>query len=235
VRIYLIHRNSPSCGRSYMTDVPSDPVGRLPSDLLREIFTLSLPTEPFADDDGASADPSITREPTETHQEEELKVLPPRNISGVCRHWRDVTLATPALWARWFLSLNNPTKNELRMATKFIRQCLSRSGDVPLAFYVSVDIWREKEVEREADELILLLLSTQRRWSKVFFCCNQPCFPNLDSTAECVDFICAAAALSQVCAEFGNPCPGLLRQRKRGIFPLRSSRGPPKKASTTPR
>ena len=116
---------------SNMTEILSEPIKRLPDDLLHEIFMLSFP-DPFGgEDEVISPNPSYLH-PYEKHGENDLIVLPPRNISGVSRHWRDLTYATPALWARWFLTLHDPTKNELRMATEFIRQCISRSGDVSL-------------------------------------------------------------------------------------------------------
>ncbi|TRM64808.1 hypothetical protein BD626DRAFT_489952 [Schizophyllum amplum] len=57
----------------------------------------------------------------------------PLTLSAVCKSWRDLMLASPILWARWSLDINNATRTMACVVTPRLELFLDRSGDIPIS------------------------------------------------------------------------------------------------------
>ena len=129
------------------TTMTSSPFNQVPNELLTDIFTLSLP-EP------SEEDATITNE-------DSMRSIPPRNLLRVCRRWRSIVESTPRLWSQWavYLPLRLDRATD-QMVTHFLKQCMARSGDSPLSFYMFPSSVPLADFQR-------ILLSTQHRWKRV--------------------------------------------------------------------
>ncbi|KAF8893142.1 hypothetical protein BD779DRAFT_1145458 [Infundibulicybe gibba] len=113
-------------------------VSRIPLEILTEIFVHCLPA------DSAS------------HETQQL-------LSGVCRLWRTLVLATPALWA----SLNIICDVDVpRPPLSVIHTHLQRSRNHPL----SLNIYAQSHIRSHSHVLAVLtaLAAVRQRWRKVY-------------------------------------------------------------------
>ncbi|KAF7352361.1 F-box domain-containing protein [Mycena venus] len=105
-------------------DVTSNfPILTLPVEIAAEIFTQCLPSI------------EELREDRRLLMSEQLNVQAPTVFLGVCRAWRDIALATPALWATLYLRIDiidEDAAEEPGKVEAFIERWLERAAFRPL-------------------------------------------------------------------------------------------------------
>ncbi|TFK28097.1 hypothetical protein FA15DRAFT_86578 [Coprinopsis marcescibilis] len=116
----------------------STPIHVLPPELLSEIFIYALPAERFP-----SPSPSAA----------------PLSLTHVCRHWRQVGLATPTLWSALHLNYRTAVED-----VPPAHLWLSHSGDMPLSLSLSIDF-----DERPQQAIIDVFGRYSHRWKHVRF------------------------------------------------------------------
>ncbi|KAF7360573.1 F-box domain-containing protein [Mycena venus] len=109
------------------------PVLTLPNELVSEIFIYFLPIYPVC--------PPLTG------------ILSPICLTHICRKWRDIGLATPALWRAMSLSGNHNTFDWLEM-------WLGRSGCCPLS--IRMDEWEDGDIPLVSELIAVVLLHRAR-------------------------------------------------------------------------
>lgn len=138
---------------------------RIPPDVLTEIFCLSLPDLDVARyitvSDDELSEPDVRRQ---------FENVTPRNVSFVCRDWRNIALSTGRLWAHWCIDVHymaytyTATKLALHMALHFVRQCLTLSRDASIDCFVRLSL---QVIEGAALDLITMIVGVQNRWRRV--------------------------------------------------------------------
>ncbi|KAJ7129204.1 hypothetical protein C8R44DRAFT_872497 [Mycena epipterygia] len=99
------------------------PVLRLPVEITTEVFSLCLPTI------------EEQREDSRVRMSEKLRSEAPTLFLGVCQAWRDIALATPALWATLYIRfdiIGYGVASELGKVEGFIDRWLDRAALLPL-------------------------------------------------------------------------------------------------------
>ncbi|KAF8893117.1 hypothetical protein BD779DRAFT_1798465 [Infundibulicybe gibba] len=122
-------------------------ISRIPPEILSEIFVHSLPVDFAAQN---------TQEPQYTQQV----------LSSVCRLWRALVLATPALWASLDITCNY---HVLRPSLPIIRTHLQRSRSYPLSFVLRAAGDLEYSLSTNPNLLPVLteLATARERWWNV--------------------------------------------------------------------
>ncbi|KAJ7655924.1 hypothetical protein B0H17DRAFT_374794 [Mycena rosella] len=115
------------------------PARRLPDDIVREIFLVSLPSR---------------RNPTISVDEA------PHLLCQICRSWRFIALMTPRLWARIHIVV--PPQARIPRLTELVAAWLSRSGSLPLK--ISMVFSRISETTCDVAPLLSVLMAVSRRW-----------------------------------------------------------------------
>lgn len=112
------------------------PIRQLPSEVLSEIFLSCLPQPP----------------PTSCPSEMPLV------LGQVSRHWRDVWLSTPGLWANITVHCSNIDNRVISR----VETCIKRSGDCPL----TIDINAPSE---DCTRLLEAIIPHSERWYSIAF------------------------------------------------------------------
>ena len=142
----------------------SSPSGKLPVELLSEIFLLCV---------GSVIDEHHT-------------ILMPLLVSKICSRWRSAAIANPKLWSRLFLELTSPsfTSSSHRSLTTSPSSCISqknmvetwlaRSGACPLTVYV---LWEGSPDPLSFTHPVLdALVDHSTRWHTMYFYLPFPAF-----------------------------------------------------------
>ncbi|CAK5265507.1 unnamed protein product [Mycena citricolor] len=119
-------------------------MSRLPPELIREIFLLCQPGEPYYSSK------------TWTGQ-----VLSPLVLSHVCRRWRAIALSYATLWSTVWVY--QPSQEHIPM----VKTWLERSGQQPLTIHITqteITDWRQP---RYTDEIMWLLIPQLHRWGRL--------------------------------------------------------------------
>ncbi|KAJ6458648.1 hypothetical protein C8R47DRAFT_1162940 [Mycena vitilis] len=119
------------------------PIGKLPTELLAEVFHLVVPPEQFS---------------TANHDNTDKIVHAALKVSQVCCYWRRIAHSTPQLWVDGFrVSTSRKPDLDLEQTTAW----LERSHPLPItAYFHAID---GPESSRRT-EILDLLLSAVRRW-----------------------------------------------------------------------
>ena len=154
---------------SSFTSTSSSPSGKLPVELLSEIFLLCV---------GSVIDEHHT-------------ILMPLLVSKICSRWRSAAIANPKLWSRLFLELSPPnfasSSLSIRSTTTSSSSCtsqknmvetwLARSGACPLTVYV---LWEGSPDPLSFTHPVLdALVEHSMRWHTMFFYLPFPAFRSL--------------------------------------------------------
>ncbi|KAJ7487301.1 hypothetical protein B0H11DRAFT_1861122 [Mycena galericulata] len=113
------------------------PVLTLPNELISEIFLHFIPAYP-------RCAPRARRQS-------------PLLLTHICRKWRDIALATPALWRAITIGGHNSSKDHI----PFLASWLSRSGDLPLSIQMDDQYSGIEPAELE------LIIPYRARWDVV--------------------------------------------------------------------
>ncbi|KAJ7140697.1 hypothetical protein C8R44DRAFT_866397 [Mycena epipterygia] len=127
------------------------PARRLPSDIVRTIFTASLP---------ASRNCAMTGQDS------------PLLLCQICSAWRELALSTPRLWSSPHIVV--PDHSRMKALVEMVALWLSRSGIIPLSF--SVVVSRACEYDCDLKPLLDFLAEFSRRWKSIHII-----LPTLDS------------------------------------------------------
>ncbi|KAF7334441.1 F-box domain-containing protein [Mycena venus] len=115
------------------------PVLTLPTEIISEIFIHFLPTYPHC--------PPLTGP------------LSPTLLTHTCHAWREIALATPALWRAITIAGNDPSS----IQRVRVSNMLSRSGSCPLS--IRIEGWAyESNYEPELQEALAAVLCHCMRW-----------------------------------------------------------------------
>ncbi|KAJ7118569.1 hypothetical protein C8R43DRAFT_1036108 [Mycena crocata] len=110
------------------------PVVELPIEITTEIFLQCLGSVEIS---GFCVDIDFSSSEYQNLEENDER-LPrtPITLFGVCRHWRDVVLSTPALWStvRFWIGDTQPDAVE-----RYVEHWLDRAGSYPLSLSLSLD------------------------------------------------------------------------------------------------
>ncbi|KAK7065045.1 hypothetical protein R3P38DRAFT_3383422 [Favolaschia claudopus] len=120
------------------------PMRLAPDDILREIFLACLPSATNA-----------LMDPKEA----------PLLFGHICRHWRDIALSTPMLWASIHIPLTVRAGIELSAATIILERWLKLSGGCPLAISLYSDDYESSLDPRHIVSMVLDVASRLRRLS----------------------------------------------------------------------
>ncbi|KAJ6480300.1 hypothetical protein C8R45DRAFT_1005125 [Mycena sanguinolenta] len=118
------------------------PVRRLPDDIVRSVFTATLPSTTNA-----------------TISSDEAPVL----LCRVCKSWRVVALSTPQLWASFHIVVPPPSKFDRLVA--LVTTWLKRSGSVPLN--ISMVYSMASDWDWDVSPLLETLITVSHRWKNV--------------------------------------------------------------------
>ncbi|KAJ7867717.1 hypothetical protein B0H14DRAFT_2439675 [Mycena olivaceomarginata] len=118
------------------------PVRRLPDDIVRTVFTSTLPT---------------SRNPTIGSDEAPLL------LCRVCKSWRTVALTTPRLWASMHIVV--PPLSKFEPLVALVNTWLARSGSVPLD--ISMVYSRACDPDIDVSPLLSTLATESRRWRQI--------------------------------------------------------------------
>ncbi|KAF8966751.1 hypothetical protein BDZ97DRAFT_600145 [Flammula alnicola] len=132
----LLHPPAPATG------VPASygPSGRLPIELLSEIFLLCV-------------DESVDARNT---------IQIPLLLSNICSRWRAAAINNPQLWSRLFIQLSGTAS---KSKTALVDTWLSRSAACPLTIYV---FW-EQAPFADTHAVLEKLMDHSERWKTMFF------------------------------------------------------------------
>jgi len=130
------------------------PIGKLPTELLANIFHLVVPPELFWDESADNTEAVIS----EAHR-----------VSQVCRHWRQIAHGTPQLWVDGFSFSAN--QKHTRLDLEQTEAWLKRSHPLPITvhFHCSDDGPADPGVAFKRTELFRTILSSTRRWRHVIW------------------------------------------------------------------
>ncbi|KAF7344360.1 F-box domain-containing protein [Mycena sanguinolenta] len=118
------------------------PARRLPEDIVRNVFTATLPS---------------TRNATISSEEAPLL------LCRVCKSWQAIALSTPQLWASFHIVVPPPSKFE-RLVT-LVKIWLKRSGSVPLD--ISMVYSMASDWNWDVSPLLETFASVSHRWKNV--------------------------------------------------------------------
>lgn len=110
----------------------------------------------------------------------------PRNVSQVCRLWRNTCINTASLWA--VLSFNFTGLLDIERRTSAVELHLQRSAAVKLDINVilSVQTWSQ-DLRRAFGEIMTKLIEHRRRWRFVSFKDSLSSFPGPQSELHISD------------------------------------------------
>ncbi|KAF7377780.1 F-box domain-containing protein [Mycena sanguinolenta] len=118
------------------------PVLTLPNEIVSEIFIHFLPAYPYPS-------PLVGR-------------LSPTVLTHVCRQWKEISLATPALWQA--ISYPRHLGDHQGQLLQILKSWLDRSGDLPLSFFMEPFKFSESAL---SDECLAALILHRQRWEYV--------------------------------------------------------------------
>ncbi len=124
---------------------------RFPTEILREIFELAIPTSYPSPVENNSLSTFIA-------------TTAPYNILRVSHSWKDLVLSIPSLWSSFFYSFSYPSDATLKVLICLIERHSERSHGLPLTSFVRLAGHYNHSLSRA----IANLLSThQSRWRSV--------------------------------------------------------------------
>ncbi|KAF8891610.1 hypothetical protein CPB84DRAFT_1374354 [Gymnopilus junonius] len=134
--------------RTEMNQAHNPVVLQVPLEITSAIFRLTMPSMAIFD-----KDLFISKDWKKSYADHLV-------LGSVCRGWRDRAWATPHLWTCILAQLNNPSEWQV----SFIRDCLARSGGLPLSVNVYETYNNVPGLLSTADTLINLLNDHSHRW-----------------------------------------------------------------------
>jgi len=134
--------------------LPVNSILKLPPELYVEIFNTTCRSQwdIFHDTD------------TDIGPKQDLAVLVPFRLCGVCRHWREIIMSSPVLWSDITIGLFSSTLDDI--ITVF-EMYLGRSGECLLTIKLSVEDEDDEWCQSVPNRLIQLLASSAFRWRAI--------------------------------------------------------------------
>ena len=134
--------------------LPVNSILKLPPELYVEIFNTACRSQwdIFHDTD------------TDIRPKQDLAVLVPFRLCGVCRHWREIIMSSPVLWSDITIGLFSSTLDDI--ITVF-EMYLERSGECLLTLKLSVEDEDDEWCQSVPNRLIQLLASSAFRWRAI--------------------------------------------------------------------
>ncbi|KAF8351672.1 hypothetical protein F5887DRAFT_1069346 [Amanita rubescens] len=140
------------------------PIKRLTPEILAEVFWHCLP--------------ETTLEYTMARSEAPLL------LCRVCSSWRNLALATPALWTNVGVAIRKLTMDPL-VASQVINTWLERSGTLPLVLYLMyLPLWPQSAMPTLLETILTVFYSHSYRWQTVTLFLPEPplmSIPQLDA------------------------------------------------------
>ncbi|KAJ7140698.1 hypothetical protein C8R44DRAFT_236955 [Mycena epipterygia] len=124
------------------------PARRLPSDVVRAIFTASLPS---------------TRNSAMTAEDSPLL------LGQICSAWRELALSTPRLWSS--LHIVVPNKSRINVLVEMVTAWLTRSGILPLS--ISIAVSKACEYEYDFAPILRSVTAFSPRWKSIHISLRQ--------------------------------------------------------------
>ncbi|KAJ7766795.1 hypothetical protein B0H16DRAFT_1522516 [Mycena metata] len=155
------------------------PIGKLPTEILVEIFQHTVQTPVLADEDSWENSIMISHSGSATsfHSDSSAAIEKVLCLSRVCSYWRKIVDATPALWAEGVVSV---TAKQVVTPSYLdgLKSLLTRSTPYPISVAFASDRTTTRHLKSWARHVLPAMLPTAQRWRNLEI--NPPSFLHLN-------------------------------------------------------